>query len=192
MNDIKVDGARCEFKLRSSSQIANSVRRALLSDVETIAPDRVIIRKNTSCQTDEFIAHRIGLIPFKPLNLESTDAEACTLSVKDRTAMAHDIVSNAYKAYTNMPIIKMANGQQLDLDVVFKKGTGSDHARFSHVSAVSYRINEDKGDTHLSFEVITDESPLVHLHAALESLIKRLDDTIFFVESTYDAERVTI
>ena len=45
--------------------IANSFRRILLSEVPTMAIDRVYIYNNTSVIQDEVLAHRIGLIPLK-------------------------------------------------------------------------------------------------------------------------------
>ena len=118
MKHVRVDGSRCDFTVKSN--FPNAIRRALLSDIETIAPDTVRIYKNTSCQPDEFIAHRIGLIPFKPINVDDADlVESNVLSVKDRTAMAHDLVSNSYVAYTDMPIMKMAPGQELKLSITF-------------------------------------------------------------------------
>jgi DNA-directed RNA polymerases I and III subunit RPAC1 len=47
------------------ASIANSFRRILLSEVPTMAFDRVYIYNNTSVIQDEVLAHRLGLIPLK-------------------------------------------------------------------------------------------------------------------------------
>ena len=44
---------------------ANAARRALISSLRSVAPDRVEIDVNTSAHTDEYIAQRLGLLPFR-------------------------------------------------------------------------------------------------------------------------------
>lgn len=45
--------------------IANAFRRILLSEVPTIAIEKVIVSNNTSIIQDEVLAHRLGLVPIK-------------------------------------------------------------------------------------------------------------------------------
>ena len=182
MRQLTLEGNVCKFELHGSCAVGmgNAIRRSLMSDVINYAPKEITIRKNTTCQTDEFIAHRIGMIPFRRV---SDDIEgAMTVNVVGREAMASDFVGTAYYAPTNIPIIKMIDDQELDLDVVFTKGTGNDHVKFSHVGKVGYKVVTDN-HVKVEFEIITDESPLDYLERAIDALSKRLRDTLCVVES---------
>lgn len=65
--------------------IANAFRRILISEIPTIAIEKVHVFNNTSLLQDEFLAHRLGLIPIKIdprlLEWDKPDVEECKKSV---------------------------------------------------------------------------------------------------------------
>lgn len=58
-NDMEVD------LIGLSCSIANAIRRCLLSEVPSMAIEKVYISNNTTLIKDEVLSHRLGLIPLK-------------------------------------------------------------------------------------------------------------------------------
>ncbi|KAM7474702.1 hypothetical protein LguiB_021945 [Lonicera macranthoides] len=71
-----------KFELRDTdASIANALRRVMIAEVPTVAIDLVEIEVNSTVLNDEFIAHRLGLIPLsseRAMSMRfSRDCDAC-------------------------------------------------------------------------------------------------------------------
>ncbi|XP_054261154.1 DNA-directed RNA polymerases I and III subunit RPAC1-like isoform X2 [Macrosteles quadrilineatus] len=66
INIVRYDDRELEFDLIGvHTSLANAFRRILLSEVPSMAIEKVLIYNNTSLLQDEVLAHRLGLIPLK-------------------------------------------------------------------------------------------------------------------------------
>ena len=171
-----------------SVAMANALRRSLHQDVSTYAPIRVHVKENSTCQTDEYIAHRIGLIPFYAVRPAADASKVARLRVTGREAIAADIESEEFRPYNSrIAIIRMQDDQTLDVEIEFSWNNGGFHSRHSHVSTVS--MHEQGGAIHMRLEMIDRSmAALPTLRVALQELQKMVWDTIHFIETQYDAK----
>lgn len=83
---LRASDQTLDFSVKGvDASIANALRRTMIADVPTIAIDLVEVVENSSVLCDEFIAHRLGLIPlesakaselFKPYEYDGDDDTA--------------------------------------------------------------------------------------------------------------------
>lgn len=182
LRNLCVRGATCSFTVCGDTNFANAIRRALLSDIKTNAPSHVVIKKNTTCMPDEYIAHRIGLVPFGRLPGEKkVEDTVAHVSVTGRDVTCADITSTDFAASRDGTIVTMTSDQSFEADIFFETSTAAKHSKFLPIGPVSYKqVAQDK--LEMSFESMTRESPLLYLRAALTALHARLEDTRCYVE----------
>jgi len=103
----------------------NSIRRAMINSVPTFAIEDLTIYENNSVLFDEYLAHRIGLLPIK------SDAKRYKLDDKIKFTLqkegpgivySRDIKSTDPKIEIinqNVPIAKLKKGQKIKLEPGF-------------------------------------------------------------------------
>lgn len=141
--------------------IANSIRRVAITEVPTLAVEHVFIYKNTSVLDDEVLAHRLGLIPLTTDLDKFTPNDECecksefgcpkcsvTLYLE---AKAEDEVKTIYSSdlrsedesvkpvSLDIPIVKLAPGQEVSLEMRAVMGRGRVHAKWQPLSVAVVR-----------------------------------------------------
>tara|TARA_Y100000310_G_scaffold110664_1_gene109097 strand:- start:2160 stop:2936 length:777 start_codon:yes stop_codon:yes gene_type:complete len=151
--DIKVlkkDDSRVVFKIsKINPAIANALRRYIVAYVPTMAIDDLEIKKNDSALFDEMLALRMGLIPIKTdlksyKLWEGEESERpksaqyelkLTLKTKGPcTVYSSDIKSKDPKVIPSidkLPITKLLEDQEININLTARLGQGRDHAKFS-------------------------------------------------------------
>ena len=160
---LKNEPDSIEFQLNNADlSFANSLRRIIISEVPTMAIDMVQVTENTSPLFDEFIVHRLGLIPLKsedidnynfPLSCSCKEGcdkckvdfelkvkcdEKCKGDILDVTAedispKKNDIKVIPVKYDYPIVITKLKKGQSINMTLTAKKGIGKTHAKWSPV-----------------------------------------------------------
>lgn len=166
------------FILRNvDTSFANALRRIIISEVPTLAIDLVEIETNTSVLPDEFISHRLGLIPLnskyvkKFLYTKDCDCiEKCdncsidfTLDIYCKDNI-HLVKSNDLITYSkdvnpikDIVIVKLGKNQEIKLKAIAKKGIGKEHAKWSPVSTATYQIIADIKIDQKKINIMTEE-----------------------------------
>jgi DNA-directed RNA polymerase subunit D len=126
--------------------MANALRRVAVGEVGCFAVDKVTFYENTSSIFDEYISHRIGLVPIlTPKGYGETDAIVFSLDVEGPgTAYSKDLKASDKEvkvANENIPLIKLAEGQKIRADCKAIIGKGNASAKFQP-GIVTYKAKE--------------------------------------------------
>ena len=153
----------------------NAIRRIAMMKVPKLAIEDVFIVKNDSAMFDEVLAHRLGLTPLVS-DLESIeglvmpedcdcDSEKgeycprCSVSFSLRESGPKTVYSKDLKScgdskikpvYDTIPLLKLKEDQDVDLEAVAKLGIGKDHAKWVPTTVCAYKqypeitFNEDE------------------------------------------------
>lgn len=161
LNFISRTDESVEFDLLNCHpSIANALRRILISRVPTMAVHDVSIYENNTIFPDEYIAHRLGLLPieidpefFEYLKDEETTRNVLNFKIIKTAEESCNLMSNdiefvpmeGQESFSvlfkpNVIICKMVPGNKIEMTFKAIKGIGEQHAKWSPVSLCTYRI----------------------------------------------------
>lgn len=185
-----------EINVNLDSSYCNALRRIMISEVSSMAIEIVSISENNGLLKDEFIAHRLGLIPIRcnrPLLNEikeiyftmttehsNTTTELETIYSKElkitgiKTNNQTDHQTN-FDIYINDRIIitKLGPGQKINLKAIAIKGIGHEHSKWSPCCGLSYK-EIDKNNYLFSIETNYCRTPDEVFNEAVEILQNKL------------------
>ena len=157
-------------------QTVNLFRQIIMSEIPTIAIEAVDIYTNISPHHEEYIAHRLGLIPLKCTseNVDLTKIELevnvhATTSV--RNVSSKDICSNGdvVPVDDDILICKLFPGQSLHFKAFVKEGTGKEHAKWSPISCITFK--EQDNAFRVEMEILGTIEPKVMIEKALTLMV---------------------
>jgi len=145
----KLAGDEMEFVLSGANPaFANSLRRAALRDVPTMAVDEVEFKINDSAMYDEIIAHRLAMVPLStPIKgyalpgecgCKEGRCEKCAVDLGLSQEGPGMVFSESMESSDDevkpvsgtVPIVKLENGQKLELVAIARLGFGKEHAKW--------------------------------------------------------------
>jgi len=145
-----------------SIEMANAIRRIIISEIPVMAVDEVIILKNDSPLYDEIIAHRLSMIPLTtdletyklprecscggygcPLCQVSLTCEVINTTNTPIEIYSRDLNSNDPKIIPvdpNIPIVKIDKNNKVIIEAYAVLGIAKDHVKWQAVSNIFYRF----------------------------------------------------
>lgn len=162
---VRQEDRLLEFDLVNvDCSVANALRRILISEVPTMAVRSIVLSDNDSVFPDEFLAHRLGLVP---LHVDPEMFEDAGEALTERNSLRFILsVENSGKDVLNVYsddirwsplgdqrdvlgdvgfaqrvlLFKLAPKQKISAELVCTKGIGKDHAKWSPVCPATYRL----------------------------------------------------
>ena len=145
----------------------NAIRRVAMVNVPKIAIEDVNILVNDSAMFNEVLAHRLGLTPLvsdldalEGLSLPEDDdweefSNGIMFYLKEvgpKVVYSKDLKSSDSRikpVYDTIPLVKLKEGEKLDIEAVAKVGYGKEHAKWIPTTVCAYKqypeitFNED-------------------------------------------------
>ena len=166
----------------------NAIRRICLNGVPIYAVESVDVLENTSVLADEGVAHRLGLIPLKTdLQSSKEDNESDKIMLTLDSGISDDtrtILSKELKSQDNtviptsgdIPIVTLAPGQSLKIEVYARLGKGTEHAKWNSSNVATLTETEKNNERILTVESTGALDPKDIILSSVEQLSSRLSE----------------
>ena len=173
---------------------ANTLRRLMGFEVPVMSIDDVEFRKNTSILYDEVLAHRLGLIPLstdlkaydlmEECKCKGVGCASCTVKMTLKAQGPGMVYASEIKSkdpeikplYGKMPIVKLLEGQEVELEATAILGKGKEHSKWCP-GLIFYKIpNPDKDEFIFTVESWGQLTPKEIVTKAIDIYNKQLEE----------------
>lgn len=184
MNTSIIEETESAIRFRVSDinyGFANALRRIATNSVESFAVDSVTFYENTSSMFDEYIAHRIGLVPILTPNSGYDEKDEILFSLEaegPKIVYSKELKSSDKKvkvANEDIPIIKLAEGQRLRLDGKAVMGRAMKSAKFQPGLVTYKQLSDDEFEFYI--ETFGQMSAREILNKTLDIINKQIKAT---------------
>ncbi len=159
--------------------LINAVRRYCIGQVEVMAVDAVTMYENTSSMFDEYVTHRIGLVPLiSPKGIKEGMEVSFSLDESGPKVVYSGDLKTTDKdvkvAKDRIPVITLFENQNLRLECKAIVGTGQIHAKFQ--SGIAAYGEEKEGEFVFKVESFHQMKPKELVVRACKKLEKDISD----------------
>jgi DNA-directed RNA polymerase subunit L len=154
MEKIKINKNHLSLYFRNiNKQLVNSIRRVLISEIETFAFDNIEIVENNTFIPDEVWKKRIELIPIKSKydNIISNGKDDNYLILNkeyninsNNYVISNDLVDIQNKkieiVYNDIIINKLNLNQKINIKAHYKKGIANQHSKWSSITNIPLNV----------------------------------------------------
>ena len=150
-----------EFEMEGiSAAFANAFRRIIISEVPSMAIERVYFRQNTSVIADEIFAHRLGLVPIlaDPNEFESFDKDTHTDLLNEKNTIV-------FKMHVKCQKERDSNGNIVPDSILHEKVYSKDLVWLPNGSELedeSQRADEDEEEENDDMDDDDDDDEKKH------------------------------
>jgi len=169
INVLELEKGHIKFELKGTDlTTANTLRRIMIAEVPTLAIEFVEIFSNTTVLHDEFLSHRLGLIPLdsreaKRMNFPQdcyckTGCSKCQvvyeMDVKNTSDENRDVTTRDLQCVGNnstwpvhtdehdaIVLVTLGKRQELKFRAIATKNIGKEHAKWIPVAVATFQID---------------------------------------------------
>ena len=166
---VQMEGFNMEIEIKSQNDnemvfiirdaevpFVNAIRRCAMVNVPKIAIEDVNIIRNDSAMFNEVLAHRLGLTPLVS-NFDDIDGlllpeddgwydkqgiEFELDEIGPKVVYSKDLISSdstIKPVYDTIPLVKLKEGEELNIEAVAKVGYGKEHAKWMPTTVCAYK-----------------------------------------------------